>query len=295
MERRHFLKLAFGAAAGAATFAAVANAAPLPPVVSAPLAAARTQTAEPAVVSQDDVDHLKPEQVRWGHHWHRRWHWHRRHWGRHWGWRRHHWHRHWHRSPLVRWDLPALSVTRYSITSLPHCLRKPDSAALRQKTGKETSMKIFAASAFVLGLMGVSAQAMPLAPLDQSASRDIIHVAQGCGPGFHRARAACAVRSIAAHPAAYRPVWQEVLPGLFFLAEQGLECRSLQPKSLCKKSQHQFVEFWRVLRETQMPGVRNNLRARIRHFGSERLGQFGVLAHLRPQTPPAHWAFPGAL
>ena len=39
---------------------------------------------------------LKPEQVRWGHHWHRRhWGWHRR---RHWGWHRHRWHRrHWRR------------------------------------------------------------------------------------------------------------------------------------------------------------------------------------------------------
>jgi len=55
-------------------------------------------------------------------------------------------------------------------------------------------MKILAASVFALGLglmstslMSVSAQAMPLAPIDQSAaSRDVIHVAQGCGPGFHR-------------------------------------------------------------------------------------------------------------
>ena len=50
-------------------------------------------------------------------------------------------------------------------------------------------MKILAASAFALGLglISMSAQAMPLAPLDQSgASRDVVHVAQGCGPGFHR-------------------------------------------------------------------------------------------------------------
>jgi hypothetical protein len=50
-------------------------------------------------------------------------------------------------------------------------------------------MRILAASVFALGLglMSMSAQAMPLAPIDQSAaSREIIHVAQGCGPGFHR-------------------------------------------------------------------------------------------------------------
>jgi hypothetical protein len=37
-----------------------------------------------------------------------------------------------------------------------------------------------------LGLMAVSAQAMPVAPAGQSVSRDIIPVAGGCGPGFHR-------------------------------------------------------------------------------------------------------------
>jgi len=100
MERRHFLKLAFGIAAGTAALAASVQAAPLPPVSAQPgFVPARGENAEPAVVSQDEVDHLKPEQVRWGHHWHR--HWHRRHWGwrrhwhrRHWGWHRHHWHRH---------------------------------------------------------------------------------------------------------------------------------------------------------------------------------------------------------
>ncbi len=61
-------------------------------------------------------------------------------------------------------------------------------------------MKILAASAFALGLglmsglMSISAaQAMPLAPVDHAtASRDVIHVAQGCGPGMHRGpRGAC--------------------------------------------------------------------------------------------------------
>jgi hypothetical protein len=94
MERRHFLKLTFGFVAGAAALAASAQAAPLPPILAQPgLVPAPREDAEPAVISQDDVDRLKPEEVRWGHHWHR--HWHRRHWG----WHRHHWgrHHHWHR------------------------------------------------------------------------------------------------------------------------------------------------------------------------------------------------------
>jgi hypothetical protein len=103
MERRDFIKLAFGVAAGTAALVASAKAAPLPPMaVGQGLAPPRAEAAEPAVVGKDEVDRLKPEQVRWGHHhwhrhWHRRWHhWHRRHWHRHWGWHRHHWHhRHW--------------------------------------------------------------------------------------------------------------------------------------------------------------------------------------------------------
>ncbi len=49
-------------------------------------------------------------------------------------------------------------------------------------------MKLLAASAFAigLGLMSVSAQAMPVYQTDKPASNEIIRVAQGCGPGFHR-------------------------------------------------------------------------------------------------------------
>ena len=105
MERRDFLKLAFGFAAGAATLVASAQAAPLLPQ---PLPASRqpsaNQDAHPAVTTGDEVDRLKPEEVRWGHHgWghHGHRHWGHRHWGwhrRHWGWRHHRWHRrHWHR------------------------------------------------------------------------------------------------------------------------------------------------------------------------------------------------------
>jgi hypothetical protein len=102
MERRHFLKIAFGFAAGAAALAASAQGAPLAPhplVEDGPLPAANPD-AHPAVTTADEVDRLKPEEVRWGRH--RRWH--RRHWGwrrRHWGWRRRHWG--WHRWHRRRW------------------------------------------------------------------------------------------------------------------------------------------------------------------------------------------------
>ncbi|HEX3115624.1 MAG TPA: twin-arginine translocation signal domain-containing protein [Bradyrhizobium sp.] len=113
MERRHFLKLAVGAAAGAAALAAAsAQAAPLSPqpLTGADRLSGTNAGAHPAVTSEAEVEHLNPEQVRWGHHghhhwgWHHRhWGWHRRHWGwhhRHWGWHHRHWgwhHRHWHR------------------------------------------------------------------------------------------------------------------------------------------------------------------------------------------------------
>jgi hypothetical protein len=99
MERRYLLGITFGLVAGAAALAVGAQAAPLPPI-PAQQAVERLlgSEAEPAVASQDEIDRLKPEQVRWGHHWHHH-HWHHRHWGwhhRHWGWRHHHWHhRHW--------------------------------------------------------------------------------------------------------------------------------------------------------------------------------------------------------
>lgn len=96
MERRHFMKVTLGfaaAAAGAAVLAASAQAAPLLPQ---PLAEdGRLPPADkdirPAVTTAEEVNNLKPEEVRW----HRHWGWHRRHWGwrrRHWGWRRR-WHR----------------------------------------------------------------------------------------------------------------------------------------------------------------------------------------------------------
>ena len=100
MERRDFLKLTFGFVAGGAVLAATAQAAPVPPISQQAAPVPAGASAEPAVVSQDDVDQIKPEQVRWHHHhgWHRHRRWHRRHWGwHHRRWHRHHWrhHRHW--------------------------------------------------------------------------------------------------------------------------------------------------------------------------------------------------------
>ncbi|QPF94454.1 twin-arginine translocation signal domain-containing protein [Bradyrhizobium commune] len=97
MERRNFLKLAIGAAAGAAALTAAAQAAPLSPQPLNGPAVAPGVDAEirPAVTSSEEIAQLKPEQVRWGHWHHRHWGWHHRHWGwrrRHWGWR-HRWHR----------------------------------------------------------------------------------------------------------------------------------------------------------------------------------------------------------
>lgn len=95
MERRDFLKIAVGVAAGAAALVASAQAAPLlpQPLAGNPPLPAGTE-ALPAVTTGEEVEHLKPEQVRW----HRRWGWRRRrYWGwhrrRHWGWRRRHWRR----------------------------------------------------------------------------------------------------------------------------------------------------------------------------------------------------------
>ena len=104
MERRHFLKLAFGFAAGGAALVASAQAAPLTPQPLAPGAQLPAQDAHPAVTTGDEVDRLQPEEVRWG----RRRGWGRRRWGwrrrRHWGWRRRHWgwRRRWHRRRVWR-------------------------------------------------------------------------------------------------------------------------------------------------------------------------------------------------
>ena len=105
MERRNFLKFTLGTMAGVALAASV-QAAPLSPqhLVESGRVPSVGAIAEPAVTSSDEVNGLKPQEVRWGHHWHHHghWGWHHRHWGwhhRHWGWRHRHWgwrHHHWH-------------------------------------------------------------------------------------------------------------------------------------------------------------------------------------------------------
>ena len=90
MERRNFLKLAIGVAAGAATLTAAAQAAPLAPQPLNGPAGSPGANADirPAVTSSEEIAQMKPEQVHWHGHWrHRHWgwrrRWHRRHW-RHW-------------------------------------------------------------------------------------------------------------------------------------------------------------------------------------------------------------------
>ncbi|WP_439361431.1 twin-arginine translocation signal domain-containing protein [Bradyrhizobium sp. DASA03007] len=90
MERRNFLKLALGVTAGAAAFAATAQAAPLSPQRAAdPTRMPQgSSDAHPAVTTSEEAAQAKPEQVHWrgrGRHWG----WRRRHWG----WRRRRWHR----------------------------------------------------------------------------------------------------------------------------------------------------------------------------------------------------------
>jgi len=96
MERRDFLKLTIGFAAGAAALATSVQAAPLAPqALDNNGRPGANEDVRPAVTTGDEVDRLKPEEVRWGHHGHHRG-WHHRHWGwrhRHWGWRHRHWHR----------------------------------------------------------------------------------------------------------------------------------------------------------------------------------------------------------
>jgi len=91
MERRRFLKIAIGCAAGASALAATAQGAPL---LSQPrIDNNARENADPAVTTAEEVERLQPQEVRWGWHRHRHWGWHRRHWG--WRrWHRRHW-RHW--------------------------------------------------------------------------------------------------------------------------------------------------------------------------------------------------------
>jgi hypothetical protein len=95
MERRDFLKIAFGVAAGAVVTTTAARAmTPVPSALPKQPPIPETE-AKPAVATSQDVEEAKVENVHW-----RRRRWRHRHWRRrHWGWhRRRHWrHRHWRR------------------------------------------------------------------------------------------------------------------------------------------------------------------------------------------------------
>lgn len=90
MERRDFLKFAFGVAAGAGAIAAAATAASAAPMLSPHhdlINGSKPEPdmeAKPALADQDDLARAHPENVQWRrHHRHRHWrrrHWHRRRW-----------------------------------------------------------------------------------------------------------------------------------------------------------------------------------------------------------------------
>ena len=111
MERRHFLNFTVALIAGAAALAGNAQAAPLAPISAQQLMQISPGDAESAVVSQDEIDRIKPEQVRWGHHGH----------GHHWGW---HHHRHWGlatpplASPALGMASPSLAPPALASSSL---------------------------------------------------------------------------------------------------------------------------------------------------------------------------------
>jgi hypothetical protein len=89
LERREFLKVAFGFAAGAAALAASAQAAPLMPPAPPLDAKPPHPELQPqnAVADQNDLEAAKIEEVRWGRRrWRRRWGFRRR--RRFWGYRR---------------------------------------------------------------------------------------------------------------------------------------------------------------------------------------------------------------
>ena len=84
MERREFLRFAFGVAAGAGAIAAAASAATAAPMLAPQnglVPGRKPETAaEPAVVDQDEAARLAPEQVQWRRRHYRRRYWRRRRW-----------------------------------------------------------------------------------------------------------------------------------------------------------------------------------------------------------------------
>jgi hypothetical protein len=89
MKLGDLLKFSAGLVAGTILLAVSAQAAPVPPISGHALTVPAAINVEPAVVSQSEVDQMKPVQVRWHHHGH----WHHHHW-RHHRWHHHHWRHH---------------------------------------------------------------------------------------------------------------------------------------------------------------------------------------------------------
>jgi hypothetical protein len=63
-------------------------------------------------------------------------------------------------------------------------------------------MRKLMAAAFFLATIAGTAQAMPLAPLDTAPASNVIQVAGGCGPGWHRGPYGGCLRNYA-NPAAH--------------------------------------------------------------------------------------------
>jgi hypothetical protein len=95
MKLGDLLKFSAGLVAGTILLAATAQAAPVPPISAQSASVPALVSVEPAVVSQNEVDQMKPMQVHWHHHHHHH-HWHHHHWHHH-HWHHHHWRHHHHR------------------------------------------------------------------------------------------------------------------------------------------------------------------------------------------------------
>jgi hypothetical protein len=63
-------------------------------------------------------------------------------------------------------------------------------------------MRTIIAAAALLGALTIGASAMPLAPIAPATEANIIRVAGGCGPGFHRGPYGGCLRNFA-NPAAH--------------------------------------------------------------------------------------------
>ena len=146
-------------------------------------------------------------------------------------------------------------------------------------------MKFLAASALTLGLglfAMTSSQAMPLAPLGQTAANDaVITVSGGCGWGWHRGPLAAVARPTTALPAGI-PARTASAASATGNADQA-RAASRGPRHLPRKPSSSSSYFSRASRNTRWPvfGITS-----ARAFGiscGQRLREFGVLAHLRPQ------------